>query len=119
MQTFFKILSLAFVLLFLFFAAVQYNDPDWIVWIYAYLVPAYISFSAFRNSFNKGLIAAACLAALFGAITFFPYGHFEGVALKHGMKTIEIELARESLGLGIVFMAMLVHLGQAYVKSGR
>lgn len=113
MQTLFKILSLAFALLFIAFAAVQYNDPDWIIWIYAYLLPAYISFSAFRNRFNSGLIIAVCLAALFGSITFFPYGHFEGVALKHGMKTIEIELARESFGLGIVFVAMTVHLIQS------
>lgn len=117
MRTLFKILSLAFTLLFLVFAAVQYNDPDWIVWVYAYLLPAYISFSALRNRFNKGLIAAVCIAALLGAVTFFPYGHFEGVALKQGMKTIEIELARESLGLGIVFVAMIIHLIQAYVRS--
>ncbi len=113
MRTIFKFLSLAFALLFIVFAAVQYNDPDWLVWIYAYLLPAYISFSAFRNQFNTGLIASVCLAALFGTITFFPYGHFEGVALKHGMKTIEIELARESLGLAIVFGAMILHLVQA------
>ena len=116
MGTMTRFLSLAFTLLFLFFAAVQYNDPDWLVWIYAYLLPAYISFSAFRNRFNKGLILAVSIAALFGAITFFPYGHFEGVALKHGMKTIEIELARESLGLGIVFIAMAINMIQAYTR---
>ncbi len=117
MQAFLKILSLAFSLLFLGFAAVQYNDPDWPVWIYAYLLPAYVSFSAFRNQFNKGLIIALSIAALTGAITFFPYGHFDGVALKDGMKTIEIELARESLGLGIVLIAMLIHLAQSYTRS--
>ncbi|HXH20322.1 MAG TPA: transmembrane 220 family protein [Chitinophagales bacterium] len=110
-------LSLAFALLFIGFAAVQYNDPDRLVWIYAYLLPAYISFSAFRNRFNKGLIAAVALAAFSGAVTFFPYGHFEGIALKDGMKTIEIELARESLGLGIVFIGMLMHLFQSFSKS--
>lgn len=112
-----KILPLAFTLLFLSFAAVQYNDPDWPVWIYAYLLPAYISFSAFRGRFNKELIAAAGIAALTGMFTFFPYGHYEGVALKEGMKTLEIELARESLGLGIVFIAMLIHLIQAFRQS--
>ena len=112
-----KFLSLAFTLLFLGFATVQHNDPDWLVWTYAYLLPAYISFSAFRGKFNKGLIASVCIAALAGMFTFFPYGHFEGVALKDGMKTIEIELARESLGLGIVFTVMLMHLVQAYKQS--
>jgi len=117
MQSFLKFLSLAFTLLFIGFAAVQYNDPDFAVWIYAYLLPAYISFSAFRNQFNKGLIAAVSIAALLGALTYFPYGHFEGVALKDGMKTIEIELARESLGLGIVFIGMLIHLAQSFSQS--
>ena len=114
MRSFFKILSLAFTLLFLGFAAVQYNDPDWAVWMYAYLLAAYISFSAFTNRFNKGLIVAVWIAALLGAVSFFPYGHFEGVELKQGMKTIEIELARESLGLGIVFVAMTMHLLQCF-----
>ena len=117
MKNIFKILSLVFSLFFLAFAAVQYNDPDWLVWIYAYLVPAYISFSAFRNQFNKGLIVMICIAALLGAISFFPSGNYQGVALQHGMKTMEIEYARESLGLAVVFIAMVMHLFQASQKS--
>ncbi len=34
-----KIIKYFFTLLFLFFAAVQYNDPDPIVWIPTYLIP--------------------------------------------------------------------------------
>jgi hypothetical protein len=117
MQDLLKYASLIFCLMLLSFAAVQYNDPDWPVWIYAYLVPAYISLCAFRNKFNRELIAVVALAALLGAVTFFPFGHYEGVALKDGMKTMEIELARESLGLAIVFVAMLTHLFQAYTSK--
>src|SRR5688572_8914674 len=108
MQTASKILSLVFTLLFLAFAAVQYNDPDVLVWVIAYLVPAYVSFLAFRNRFNKELIWVVLIAAIAGAITFFPYGHFEGVALDHGMKTMNIELARESLGLGVVALVAAI-----------
>ena len=117
MNTAAKILSLVFTLMFLGFAAVQINDPDPLVWIWAYLVPAYISLSAFRDKFNKELILVVLIAALAGAITFFPYGHFEGVALKHGMKTLNIELARESLGLGIVALVSAFHLAQAYLRK--
>ncbi len=117
MNTASRILSLVFTLLFLSFAVVQYNDPDVLVWVYAYLLPAYISFSAFRNQFNKGLIWAVLIGSVLGALTFFPYGHFEGVALDHGMKTMNIEYARESLGLAIVAIASAIHLAQAYFKS--
>lgn len=117
MQNFTKVLSLVFTLLFLSFAAVQYNDPDVLVWAYAYLLPAYISFSAFRNQFNKGLIWAVLIGAVLGAVTFFPYGHFEGVALKDGMKTMNIEYARESLGLAIIAAVSAIHLAQAYFQS--
>lgn len=117
MEKLFKILSLVFTLLFFVFAAFQYNDPDPLVWIYAYLVPAYISFFAWKNQFNKGLILVVCVGALLGAITFFPFGNFQGVALQDGMKTVEIEHARESLGLLTVFVAMLMHLAQANRQS--
>ncbi len=113
MSKFFKYQSLVFSLLFIVFAAVQYNDPDPLVWIYAYLVPAYISFSAFRNQFNKGLIAVVCIGALLAVVEFFPFGNFQGVALDQGMKTVEIELARESLGMVVVFVAMAIHWFQA------
>lgn len=109
-----KILSLVFTLLFLAFAAVQYNDPDALLWVYAYLVPAFISFSAFRNQFNKTLIGVVFIGSVLGAIAFFPFGHWEGVALKDGMKTMNIEYARESLGLAVVALASAIHLAQAY-----
>lgn len=111
-----KILPLVFTLLFIAFAAVQYNDPDALVWIYVYLVPAYISFSAFRNQFNKTLIWVALGGAVLGAITFFPFGHWEGVALQDGMKTMHIEYARESLGLAIVALSSAIHLAQSYFQ---
>lgn len=117
MNTITKILSLVFTLLFLAFAAVQYNDPDVLVWTFAYLVPAYISFSAVRNQFNKELIWVVLIGAIAGAITYFPYGHYEGVALKDGMKTLYIETARESLGLVIVAAIAAMHLAQAYFQS--
>ncbi len=117
MQIVLKVVAIVFALLFVVFAGVQYNDPDSLVWIYAYLVPAYISIAAFRNKFNLELIWVVLLAALAGAVTFFPYGHYEGVALKEGMKTMEIETARESLGLAVVCAASVIYLLQAYLKK--
>jgi hypothetical protein len=39
------------------------------------------------------------------------------VALKEGMKTIEIETARESFGLAIVFAAMVIFLLQTRIRN--
>ncbi|MEZ0607206.1 transmembrane 220 family protein [Fibrella sp. WM1] len=113
-----KYLSLGFALLFIMFAAVQYNDPDPQVW-----VPIY------------GFAAVACLLAcigfggrhvptwfywlmavvyLGGAISQWPPS-FEGFLLNEvGMKTMNIELARESGGLAIcaLAMALLAWLGR-------
>ncbi|GIV34491.1 MAG: hypothetical protein KatS3mg031_2026 [Chitinophagales bacterium] len=114
MQSLLKILSLAFGALFVGFATVQYNDPDFPLWIFAYAVPAYVSFAAFREKFNVELIWMILLGSLAGAFTFFPYGHYEGVALKQGMKTMEIETARESFGLAIVAFACVIYLYAAY-----
>ena len=36
-------------LFFLFFAYLQINDPDSLIWIIAYLIPAALSFSALTN----------------------------------------------------------------------
>ena len=36
-------------LLFLFFAYLQINDPDSLIWIIAYLIPAALSFSTLTN----------------------------------------------------------------------
>ena len=40
-------------LLFLFFAYLQINDPDSLIWIMAYLIPAVLSFLALTDYRNK------------------------------------------------------------------
>ena len=40
-------------LLFLFFAYLQINDPDSLIWIIAYLIPAALSFSTLTNYRSK------------------------------------------------------------------
>ena len=39
--------------LFLFFAYLQINDPDALIWIIAYMIPAVLSFSALTNFRSK------------------------------------------------------------------
>jgi len=47
------IITLLVGLLFLFFAYLQINDPDSLLWIIAYLVPAALSFIALTNYRSK------------------------------------------------------------------
>jgi transmembrane protein TMEM220 len=105
-----------FAFLFLCFTAVQYNDPDKSLWIFIYLMAFSVSLSAAYGSYNPGILLVMAAASLFGAFEMFPYGHFEGVALKHGMKTIEIELARESFGFAIIAISSLYYLFLALKK---
>jgi len=104
-----KAVSLFFALLFVYFVVVQYNDPDPEVWM-----PIY------------GIAVAACLSIYFGkaprsyvfiimgvAYFFASYQQwppqYEGVFWgEMKMRSINIELARESLGLTVCGIAMLI-----------
>lgn len=112
-----RYLSLVFSIVFIAFTLVQYDDPDRSVWIFIYVVAAAVSLSAFANKFDRFVILAIIITSLFGAFDLFPVGRFEGVALNHGMKTIEIELARESFGMALIFAASVLCLVLSYRKS--
>jgi len=89
--------------LFLFSAAVQWNDPDPLRWIFGYGVAAGIS-AAFSLGYPvRALAAVAALVYAGLAIAVAPEslpGSFRDL-IAPAMKTIEIEEARESLGLGL------------------
>lgn len=53
------------VVLFVLFAALQYNDPDPQVWIPIYLAAAWLCYEAFRNS-SKGWFYAVCTIVYLG-----------------------------------------------------
>ena len=46
-----KIFNLIFCVVFIFFAALQYNDPDPYIWIPIYMYSAILCWLAFRNKF--------------------------------------------------------------------
>ncbi|GEO06963.1 hypothetical protein AAE02nite_46270 [Adhaeribacter aerolatus] len=108
-----RVFAIIMALVFVTFAVVQYNDPDPHIWIPIYLLPAILSLVMWRIKNNRPflLLSILLVAALFyfaGAIYQWP-AHWEGVALKNGMKTINIEEGRESLGLGIVFITLFIY----------
>lgn len=108
-----RYVALLFGLIFLLFAYWQFNDPDPVWWITVYLVSAYVSYQAFRAKFNPELLLV--LGVLYAAGTLNAWlqmsaweGFFtEGAGLT--MKTTNQELARESAGMGICLLAILVY----------
>ena len=105
-----RIFCLVMTLAFLYATAVQYNDPDPYYWMPIYLVPAIISMLIYfgRGNSLKPFLLVLALIYFGGAYYMWP-AHWEGVALQHGMKTVNIEEGRESLGLTVVGFTMVVY----------
>ena len=103
-----KIIAIAFGLVFLLFAGFQYNDPDPQIWVPIYGFAAIASFMALASAVRTWFYIVAALI-YFGAALYWWPPAFEGFLLDElGMKTINVELARESGGLAICAAGMLI-----------
>jgi hypothetical protein len=107
MKNMFKILSLVFTLLFIWAAYVQYNDPDALLWYAIYGVAAAASLFFYLGKLN--VTAAVLLSVIYFVSTLVMWpDQYEGVTIGNG--DIEnIERGRESLGLLIVALVMLLY----------
>ena len=101
-----KTLSAIFALLFILFAALQYNDPDPQVWVPIYGFAAMACIMAFARVGQPWFFWL--MALIYGGAAIYQWPPaFEGFLLNEvGMKTINIELARESGGLLMCAIAM-------------
>lgn len=101
-----KSLSIVFALLFALFAGFQYNDPDPELWIPIYGLAAVASVMALFGTGRPWFFWLMAAMYMVAAAYQWP-PHFEGFLLDEmGMKTLNIELARESGGLAICALAM-------------
>lgn len=107
MKSLFKILAVLFAIFFVFSAVVQFNDPDSWLWILLYSIGAIVSVLFMLNKARPLWAYILMILYIVLAIYHWP-AEFEGVALKDGMKTMNIELGRESLGMAISAIAMLI-----------
>jgi hypothetical protein len=103
----FKYFYYLLILIFLAFAVVQYNDPDPVIWIILYLIPIYLIWLKLNYNGKQNYFMVIGLIYFVWAVNQFPPA-WEGVLLNGGMKTLNIELGRESLGLG--FTALVIWL---------
>ncbi|MER3376556.1 MAG: transmembrane 220 family protein [Allomuricauda sp.] len=108
METFFKIFAVVFALLFGYAIVVQFNDPDALKWILIYLVAAVASV-LFLLKKLKSVIYFILMAFFLVLFVIYWPETYEGVQLDHGMKTVNIEEGRESLGSLIAAIVMLVY----------
>jgi hypothetical protein len=100
--------AIVMAVIFVVFAALQINDPDPYLWIPIYLYAALLSFLFYQGRVSHLLLWVSAAVYLAGAIYMWPE-HWQGVALQDGMKTMDIEHGRESLGLGMCFVTLVIY----------
>jgi hypothetical protein len=123
-----KYFNYIFTLVFILFAAVQYNDPDPYLWIPIYLYPAVLCFMAARNKtvskflYSLGFIifGAYALYKLFdtnGIIDWIKYHNASSIASTMKAEQPWVEESREFFGLVIILGVLAINYFKAYPKK--
>lgn len=107
-----RVINAVFVLLFVVSAALQYNDPDPLVWVAMYLAAAGAALLAMHRrhgwiaAFFVGAVAAVWAAILWAdSAPYVSYADFVGKMSEKGGK---VEVMREAGGLTIVAVWLAV-----------
>ncbi|MDJ1473600.1 transmembrane 220 family protein [Xanthocytophaga flava] len=115
-----RYIGLFFGFIFLLFTYWQFNDPDPVWWVTIYLISTYCSFLVFRARYNLELFAVLAILYISGAVnSWLQMTAWEGFVTEGeglSMKSVNQELARESAGLAICAVAMLIFLLIGYIK---
>jgi hypothetical protein len=115
-----KIFNYSFAIIFLIFAALQYNDPDPFLWIPIYLYPTFLCFQAARNKkvlkelYQIGFIGFVPYAIykMFdenGVIDWIKYHNAGSIASTMKAETPWVEESREFFGLVIIIVVMTIN----------
>ena len=113
-----KVFNILFCVIFVFFAALQYNDPDPYVWIPIYMYAAVLCWLAFRGKFYpNGYLLGIVIYAIYAIYLVFTRDGVIDCIEKHDAEGITktmhaekpwIEDAREFLGLLILIVVLLI-----------
>ena len=104
-----KIIAAVYILC----AAVQYNDPDFYIWIPLYIVPAVVAISYDRGRRDTMLILILCGLYIVSMLLYIPdviSWISDGVPTITGSMQAEspfIEFIREFFGLGLCLMGLV------------
>lgn len=122
-----KLFNLVFCLLFVFSAALQYNDPDPYVWIPIYMYGAVLCWLAFRGKFYRkayliGLVVYAVYAlGLFfwknGVLDWITEHQAEDITATMKAEKPWIEETREFFGLIILIGVLLVNFFYTKIQT--
>ncbi|MBX2886270.1 MAG: transmembrane 220 family protein [Granulosicoccus sp.] len=105
-----RYLNLLLALLMLVFIAVQYNDPDGVIWMLIYLFPAiWALFAAFKPNILRST-APSLLLALSIVVSIGLMVYYWPTSPGWWKQEIwwEVETAREGMGMMIVTIVLLV-----------
>lgn len=107
-----RYLHILLTLLMLMFIAVQYNDPDGLMWMAIYLVPAlWNAVAAFRTTWlARTRVRAVLLASIAAAIAATAWFWPTTPAWWTMAVWYEAETAREGMGLMIVSLVLIAVL---------
>lgn len=103
-------------ILFIVFAAVQYNDQDFLIWIPIYLIVAMVALAMDKGWRNKIVILGLCVFYFLGMCIYIPdvvYWFRDGMpSIGASMKAESpfIEFVREFFGLGICLAVLTIYL---------
>jgi hypothetical protein len=113
-----KIFNFLFCIIFILFAALQYNDPDPYVWMPVYLYTAVLCWLAFRNKYFPGAyILGIAVYTIYAVYKFFDENGVWDWMTKHQAANIAdtmkaeqpwIEETREFFGLVILIAVLLI-----------
>ncbi len=120
-----KIFNIVFVVLFVLFAALQYNDPDPWLWIPIYLFGALVCWFCAKRNYNRpALIGGLVFFGVYALLLFFEKDGVLSWLTTHNAENIAgsmkaskpwIEDTREFFGLAILITVFSINL----VKSKR
>jgi hypothetical protein len=115
-----KLFNIIFILLFILFAALQYNDPDPYIWMPIYLYGAFLCYQAYQKKYNAGLYVIGLVVYIgYAAYLFFDKQGVLSWAEEHGAENIAqtmkatkpwIEETREFGGLLLLILVLLINM---------
>jgi len=121
-----KIFNIFFCVVFIVFAALQYNDPDPYVWMPIYLYTAVLCWLAYRNKFFPRAyltgVAVYTVYALYkvfdtnGLIDWITKHNAQNIANTMKAETPWVEETREFFGLVILIVVLLIDYAYARRK---
>ena len=115
-----KLFNIIFIVLFILFAAVQYNDPNPYLWMPIYLYAAYLCYESIKGVYHVALyIMGLCLYGIYAIYLLVDKTGVLDWAKEHNSESIVetmkatkpwIEETREFFGLVIVMIVLVINM---------